>query len=162
MVFLSRNSPRQRELRKLSEIVLFNQSLTGSFLQECKESVLSMLSVRFKDSTVMTPTRLGVFFLFCGGHCWTSQDIDEWNPFHISATKIETPKRTASRFSWFHTPLLIHSIFMHPERMHEWTWTAVGWAQFFQAAALQSLWTRVSHMGWALAPLAAGDWIWWN
>lgn len=71
MVFLSWSSQRQRRLRKLSGIFLFSRSLTGSFRLECKESVLSMLSVRFMCWNIMTPTRPGVFSIFNSGHCWT-------------------------------------------------------------------------------------------
>lgn len=115
--FLSWNSRRQRKLRKLSGIFLFNQSLTGSLQLECKESVLSMLSVRFMHLNIMTPTRLGVSFFFSGGNRWTYMYV--LNSFYITTAKLETPNITAIK------SVIIIIVIQHSVNEHG-GWMAVG------------------------------------
>lgn len=113
---LSWNSRTQRKLRKLSGIFLFNQSLTGSFQLECKESVLSMLSVRFMHLNIMTPTCLGVSFFFSGGNRWTYV----LNSFYIITAKLEIPNITAIK-----SVIIIIIVIQHSVNEHG-GWMAVG------------------------------------
>lgn len=61
-VFILELSKTEKAKSTLLGILLFNQPVTGSFRLKCDEGILSVLSVRFMNLNIMTPTCLAFHF----------------------------------------------------------------------------------------------------